>query len=854
MKSMCENLMKLCLRIVLLSASLTFAWGQEMRYGLKFHSYEVEKEKRTGLNLSLDKAFVFPGGFTLSFDINFCSEPVHPFGSVFRILSGDRQHIDFMLSEIENTGETMVSFISSSEGIVFKQAFGDEMDYDRFIPVQIHVDISRGLLSASVGSKKFSRQMASLESFGKSHILFGKSNHPHFQTTDVPSFILKNIKIGDAEGRPLYEWLLSRHAAEGVYDELKGRFAPCENPEWILDSHVFWQKRIDFEAKVNPQFCYNPDKNEVAVFDEDALICFDLDSGLLVRKEVSNKLTYTASASNNFIYNPYTRTYNCYVFHFLTGVDVLVYDTLSGDWNRANESIVPPDYWHHNRFFSPTDSSLYLMNGYGHHTYKNTVNRYDYHTKTWESLSLRGDRIHPRYLGGLGRKDEGRLILFGGYGSESGKQEMQSQSYYDMYEIDVRTLEARKVWEMESPALDFAVSNSLVYSAGRQAFYALTFPLHRFHSKLVLLEVSMNRPEYRPVGDSIPFSFEDTRSNVDLYHNPSSGHLIAVVVTPESPTSSRVAVYTLSDPPLAPAGLYQAVGEERGWPLLLMAFLALSCSGLLLWGIHKHRARPGNAPREKATPPEDCPEQGPAIYLLGGFRAFDKQGMNITKEFSPMLRQLFVLLLLYTTKNGTGISSAKLKDTLWYDKSEKNAKNNRGVCINKLRQLFGQIGPVQIRNNDLYWSIALDESIYCDYLEALRLIAKLSCKKKDVSTEEVKALLSMAGKGELLPNLQIEWVDSFKSDLSNSLIDLLLDIYKQSGIRQSSPQVCISLADVIFIHDSLNEEALRIKCRQLSLMGKYGLAQKVYTVFVKEYKMLLNTDFKYTFEQVIRGD
>jgi hypothetical protein len=239
-----------------------------------------------------------------------------------------------------------------------------------------------------VGNKSFSRQSASLKSFSNSYILFGKSNYPRFQTTDVPSFILRNIKIQDAAGKPLYEWALFRHAAGGVYDELKNRFAQCENPEWIVDSHVFWQKQIDFETKVNPQFCYNPDKNEVAVFDQDTFIRFGVDSGILVKNEVSNKLIYTTSASNNLIYNPYTRTYNCYLFHLLTGVDVLVYDTLAGDWNKGNESNVPPDYWHHNRFFSPSDSNLYLMNGYGHHTYKNTVNRYDYHTKTWESLSL----------------------------------------------------------------------------------------------------------------------------------------------------------------------------------------------------------------------------------------------------------------------------------------------------------------------------------------------------------------------------------------------------------------------------------------------------------------------------------
>jgi two-component SAPR family response regulator len=819
----------------------------------------VEKEKRTGLNLTPDKAFSFPEGFTMSFDINFSSDWVHPFGSVFRIVTQERQHIDFMLSEIGNTGKTMVSFISSSNGIVFEHPFGDETDYDRFIPVQIQIDIRRSIVRASVGNKEFSQQTSSLKSFRNSHILFGKSNYPRFQTTDVPSFILRNIHIQDAAGKPRYEWILSRHAATGVYDELKRHFAQCENPEWISDSHVFWQKQIGFETKVNPQFCYNPDKNEVAVFDQDTFIRFSLESGTLIKNEVSNKLIYTASASNNLIYNPFTRTYNCYLLNLLKGVDVLVYDTLAGNWNKANESNVPPDYWHHNRFFSLSDSNLYLLNGYGHHKYKNTVNRYDYQTKTWESFSLRGDRISPRYLSGLGKKDEQHLILFGGYGSETGNQEIRPQSYYDLYEIDIQTLESEKIWEMESPTPDFAVGNSLIPSAGRQTFYALAFPSQQFYSRLELLEVSMNRPEYRVVGDSIPFNFEDTRSNADLYFNPSSGLLIAVVVSPETAASSQVAVYTLSNPPLAPDELYQAVQKGSVRLILLLSALGFVCVGLAVFSVsfllrkHKMKRIANNKPQEKKPPPDGETKQRPAICLLGGFRIFDKNGADVSKEFTPMLRQLFTLLFLYTAKNGLGISSAKLKDALWSDKSEKNAKNNRGVFVSKLRQLFEQIGPVHIKNHDLYWSLETDDSIYCDYLEVLRLISKLSHNKKEVSIDEVKALLAVASKGELLPDIQTEWMDGFKSDFSNNLIDLLLDIYKQSDIRRSL-QVCIHLADVIFIHDSLNEDALSIKCRQLALMGKYGLAQKVYAVFVKEYEALLNTGFKYTFEQVIRRD
>jgi hypothetical protein len=71
-------MVKLCRRILLLCIPLHFAWGEDLRL-------------RTGLDLSRDKAFSFPGGFTMSFDILFCSGRVHPFGSVFRIVTDGRR-------------------------------------------------------------------------------------------------------------------------------------------------------------------------------------------------------------------------------------------------------------------------------------------------------------------------------------------------------------------------------------------------------------------------------------------------------------------------------------------------------------------------------------------------------------------------------------------------------------------------------------------------------------------------------------------------------------------------------------------------------------------------------------------
>jgi DNA-binding SARP family transcriptional activator len=817
----------------------------------------VEKEKRTGLNLTPDKPFSFQDGFTLSFDIKFNSDWLHPFGSIFRIVTEERQHIDLILSEIGNTGKTMLSFISSSNDMLFNQPFdGHEIDYDHFIPVSITVDFRGRTTKASVGGKQFARQTSSLDGFRHSHIIFGKSNYPRFQTTDVPSFVLKDLRIENLEGKLLYDWPLSRHVEKGVYDNVTSHFAFCENPSWVLDNHAIWQKQTAFETRLNPQLCYNPDQNEIAVYDQDFFFRFNLKSNTLTKKEVKNKLVYATYNSNNLIYNPYTKEYNCYWFLLSEGVEVIRYDTAAGNWEKSNHADVPTDYWHHNRFFSPLDSNLYLMDGYGHHKYKNIINRYDYQTKKWEKLSLQGDKIQPRYLSGLGKADERHFLLFGGYGSETGNQEMLPQCYYDLFMINIQTLESQKLWEMESPAVDFVAGNSIIVSEDGQSFYALTFPNQQEHSELSLLKFSTLKPGYSVVAESIPFRFEDVKSYADLYLDKSAGRLVAVVVVPQAEATSSISVYTLAYPPLTTGELYQEE-KKTGLPgIVLLAAGALALLSVVCYLLLRAKKQTGvqhaAAKEETDEAANLMPANKQAVCLFGGFQVFDKDGADITKEFTPMLRQLFVLLLLYTAKNGKGISSARLKDLLWADKSEESAKNNRGVFINKLRQLFEHIGPLQIKNYDMYWRLEMEEPLYCDYTNVLSLMQQLSASKT-ASMEEVKMLLAVVAKGELLPNMQMEWVDAFKADFSNKLIDLLLDLYRQSGPIRKSFQLCLRLADVIFIHDSLNEDALSIKCRHLVNMGKYGLARKVYTTFVKEYKALFNADFGYSFEQVIQN-
>lgn len=48
----------------------------------------------------------------------------------------------------------------------------------------------------------------------------------------------------------------------------------------------------------------------------------------------------------------------------------------------------------------------------------------------------------------------------------------------------------------------------------------------------------------------------------------------------------------------------------------------------------------------------------------------------------------------------------------------------------------------------------------------------------------------------------------------------------------------IRLADIMFLHDPLNEEALAAKCAVLSAQGKKGIARNLYDRFAKNTAIL----------------
>lgn len=233
-----------------------------------------------------------------------------------------------------------------------------------------------------------------------------------------------------------------------------------------------------------------------------------------------------------------------------------------------------------------------------------------------------------------------------------------------------------------------------------------------------------------------------------------------------------------------------------------------------------------------------------SICFFGGFRVHDKDGEDITDLFTPTLKSLLIILILHTCKDARGISGNKLIQTLWFDKTEESAKNNRNVYMSKLRSILERIGDVKILNQKGFWSISFEDETICDYVEAQKLFAE-----KDRKDETLEKLVELLLRGVMLPNMEDDWVDPFKNDFSDKTIDFLTGLLRQSDI---SDAFLLRIADTLFQHDFINEDALKVKCNILYKQGKKGLAKTVYDAFCKDYQSSLGTSFPVSMLDLIK--
>lgn len=277
-------------------------------------------------------------------------------------------------------------------------------------------------------------------------------------------------------------------------------------------------------------------------------------------------------------------------------------------------------------------------------------------------------------------------------------------------------------------------------------------------------------------------------------------------------------------------------------PALLVLFLGFS--GYFLYRYSMRRKR--NKSKSKETKPY-IPEEKPLrnnITLFGDFHVLDAYGNEITNLFTPRLKQLFLLILLYSQREKSGISSNELTTLIWGDDSAKSTKSLRSVSILKLRKILEKIDRAEVLFNANKYSIIFSNGIYCDYVACLQLL-----KNKIKDREEFEQFYTIISKGEIFKGESFDWLDDYKTYICNKIVDVLSRYIGQYSLENDSDKI-IQIADHILLNDPSNEEALVYKIRSLIYQNNPKSARYAYDRFCVLFQEMYGEDYPKTFEEI----
>jgi DNA-binding SARP family transcriptional activator len=820
----------------------------EILSGLYFSSHEVNQDKRTSLNLTPVGPFKFPDGFSLEAEANFRRGDGF-YGYIFRIIGDGNTNIDL----VSNLASVTSNFwLVLKDKVLFTYQWADIPNggFDRWIKIRLDVDIRNSKLYITFNGKKMETQVSDLTGLKDFNMVFGACRNASFFNTDVSPMSLKNIQLYDAKNNLVRNWKLSKHSQTVVYDEIDHAEARVDNPNWIIDKHIKWSKLRDFTLDSILGISADERTGRIFFVNKKAVYILSTQTRNIDTLQYTAGIPYS-TLGNQIIFNRFTN--ELWSYDFFSGLkgEISKFNFTTRKWSYNQAKAQEPDYWHHNRFISPADSSLVALFGYGHYKYKGIINKYNDSSHSWEQIDC-SKQIQPRYLSAFGLLNQKEGLVFGGYGSKTGRQELSPEVYYDLYKLDLKDYTFRKLWTLNTPTLPYVPSESLIADEQNGRFYSLLYNRGIYSTFLRLAIFGTENPEYQLFNDSIPYRFLDTKSWSTLLLDQKTYQLIAI-----TSHDSEVALYSIAYPPLMPGDVYQSVPVKNRWYFWL--FGALLAGGLIITANYLIRVKKNKAIKKGLYDQLEHPSIVPippirqkvisSIRFLGGFQLYNHKGYDITSAFSPTLKNLFIFIFLHTIKNEKGVLSTKLDEVLWHNKLGESARNNRNVNISKLRSILDEAEGLEVINENSFWKIRMDDTVYCDYCEILMRLHK--ARSESSSETEIQEIIALLSSGEFLPFVNTEWMDGFKSHFTNEIIDVLSSLFNEEIVKKNL-SLQYHLAECILVYDPLNDEAFAMKCCVLYHLGKKGMAKNLYDSFCREYKQALGINYTISFSDTIK--
>lgn len=857
--------------LVFLSMLILHAGAQ----GLQFKSEDSLLTQRTSYRVFNTHVPVFYGHVYISFDLSLWDNS--NLGYVFNLADKD---VSYSLSYLYANGAGNLNFnIDSRSNKLTMPIPASALQKNKWLKLKIDLNLNQDNVTIRIDSTVYRADSLGFRSRMPANLVFGKN--PLY--TEVPNMAIRNLEVGDDNEHhffPLNEW-----TGNQVHDSRGDDIGFVENPLWLINGAYFWKEIYAASEQHVAGVNFNPVSQNLFIFTHDSLITLDPATKHVAAHAYANKLPVNLVLGKSVVN---TRENKCYVYELFDvakgepTVASLLLDSQHLKWTTIGKDELPYQRHHHNIFYDTRQDRFYLFGGYGSYSYHNNFLQYNDSLDKWINTAFTGDPITPRFFSAIGPADKpGELLLFGGYGNESGKQIVGGRQYYDCYRIDLITHAIKKCWQIAPPAGQvFVPANNLVLSPDKQYFYALCYPHEQAHTELKLYKFSVRDGSYEVVSAPIPVASMRIESDVNLFYSQKTGEFFCTVQEFTDRSNSTIKVYALNSPPIPTATYLASLRPSKKTNLALLVAVilaALAAAGALTWllirrrkpsltrlllrrkpaltwlpihkpapTIHANPAQPtlGSAAPLSAEPAltqPTQPDRNNSIFLLGEFAAFDRKGNNITHLFSPKIKQLF-LLILFHSAGGKGVISKKISAKLWPEKEPAKTKNIKGVTFNHLRNILSDIDGIELLFANDSYSFRIGDSLFCDYWQVR---AQLQNCRLDT------AAFRLAARGPLLEDLTDPLMDEFKSDYERRLITALQpqlkSAYEAGDYRHSLDFACTILAI-----DPFNEEVLKYQLKSYRRLKGIDYSRRAYNQFTQDYQRSLGIAYHTSFDEIVQ--
>src|SRR6201991_549044 len=422
---------------IIVSLSVLHAGAQ----GLQFKSEDSLLTQRTSYHVFNSRVPVFYGHFYISFDLSLWDNA--NLGYVFNLADKD---LSYSLSYLYTNGAGSLNFnIDSRSNKLSIPIPAAMLQKNKWLKVKIDMNLNQDNVTIRIDSMVYRADSLGFRSRMPANLVFGKNQY----YTEVPNMAIRNLEVGDDNEHhffPLNEW-----NGNGVHDSRGDLTGFVENPVWLINGAYFWKNVYTETASQVAGLNFNPFDQDLFIFTRDSLITFDPALKRANARAYANKLPVNLVLGKSIVNS---RENKCYIYELFDvpkgQPTVASLDLNNGQlrWNTIGKDALPYQRHHHNVFYDARQDRFYLFGGYGSYSYHNSFLEYNDSLDKWMNTTFTGYPITPRFFSAIGPADKpDELLLFGGYGNESGKQVVGGRQYYDCYRLDLHTHTVKKCWQ-----------------------------------------------------------------------------------------------------------------------------------------------------------------------------------------------------------------------------------------------------------------------------------------------------------------------------------------------------------------------------------------------------------------------